>query len=36
VHEEYRRLGVDLILPKPIFPVTFRELLRDLYAGETL
>jgi len=34
VHDQYRQLGVDLILPKPIFPVTFRELLRELYAGE--
>jgi two-component system chemotaxis response regulator CheY len=32
VHEEYRRLGVDLILPKPIFPVTFRRLLGQLFA----
>jgi two-component system chemotaxis response regulator CheY len=36
VTDEYRQLGVDLILPKPIFPVTFRELLRDLYSSETL
>jgi len=35
VNDQYRQLGVDLILPKPIFPVTFRELLRDLYSGET-
>ena len=34
VNDQYRQLGVDLILPKPIFPATFRELLRDLYAGE--
>ena len=32
VHERYRRLHVDLILPKPIFPVTFRRLLNELYA----
>lgn len=32
VHERYRRLNVDLILPKPIFPVTFRQLLKELYA----
>jgi CheY-like chemotaxis protein len=32
VHERYRRLNVDLILPKPIFPVTFRQLLNELYA----
>jgi two-component system chemotaxis response regulator CheY len=36
VNEQYRALGVDLILPKPIFPATFRELLRDLYAGQTV
>ena len=36
VHDQYRQLGVDLILPKPIFPVTFRELLRELYSGETI
>lgn len=36
VHDQYRQLGVNLILPKPIFPVTFRELLRDLYSGETV
>ena len=32
VHERYQRLNVDLILPKPIFPVTFRQLLHQLYA----
>ncbi len=32
VHERYRRLHVDLILPKPIFPVTFRQMLNELYA----
>ena len=36
VNEQYRALGVDLILPKPIFPATFRELLRDLYASPTV
>jgi two-component system chemotaxis response regulator CheY len=36
VNEQYRQLGVDLILPKPIFPVTFRAMLSDLYAGETV
>ena len=35
VHDQYRQLGVDLILPKPIFPATFREMLRELFAGET-
>lgn len=33
VHDQYRELGVDLILPKPIFPVTFRQLLNQLYVG---
>ena len=33
VHERYRRLRADLILPKPIFPVTFRQLLNQLYAN---
>lgn len=32
VHERYRRLHVDLLLPKPIFPVTFRQMLNQLYA----
>ena len=36
VNQQYRQLGVDLILPKPIFPVTFREMLRELYSGEPL
>lgn len=36
VNEQYRQLGVDLILPKPIFPVTFREMLKELYSGEPL
>ncbi len=34
VHDEYRRLGVDLILPKPIFPVTLRRMLDELFAPE--
>lgn len=33
VHEEYRRLNVDLLLPKPVFPVTFRLMLRQLFAA---
>ncbi len=33
VHDQYRQFGVDLILPKPIFPVTFRAMLRELFAG---
>jgi len=32
-HEEYRRLLVDLLLPKPIFPLTFRLMLRQLFAA---
>ncbi len=32
-HEEYRRLQVDLLLPKPIFPLTFRLMLRQLFAS---
>lgn len=38
VQDEYRRLGVDLILPKPIFPVTLRRVLNTLFLpgrGET-
>jgi two-component system chemotaxis response regulator CheY len=31
VHQQYRQLGVDLILPKPIFPATFREMLQQLF-----
>jgi CheY-like chemotaxis protein len=31
VHDEYQRLGVDLILPKPIFPVTLRRVLNELF-----
>jgi two-component system chemotaxis response regulator CheY len=31
VHEEYRRLNVDLILAKPVFPITFRQLLRQMF-----
>ena len=31
VHDQYRRLGVDLILPKPIFPTTLRRLLDELF-----
>lgn len=32
VHGEYHDLGVDLILPQPIFPVTLRRLLDALFA----
>ncbi len=31
VNEEYRLLGVDLILAKPIFPSIFRARLRELF-----
>jgi len=33
VHEDYRQLNVDTILAKPIFPITFRLLLRQLFPG---
>ncbi len=36
VHDEYRRLGVDLILPKPIFPVTLRRMIDQLFTPEQL
>jgi two-component system, chemotaxis family, chemotaxis protein CheY len=32
VHDQYRRFAVDAILPKPIFPVTFRRVLETLFA----
>jgi two-component system chemotaxis response regulator CheY len=31
VHEDYRELNVDLILTKPVFPLTFRLLLRQMF-----
>ncbi len=31
VNDQYRQLGVDLILAKPIFPSIFRAHLRDLF-----
>lgn len=31
VNDQYRQLGVDLILPKPIFPSLFRARLRELF-----
>lgn len=31
VHEEYHRLHVDLILPKPIFPATLRHILDRMF-----
>ncbi len=34
VHEQYRRFAVDAILPKPIFPVTFRRVLEQLFAAD--
>ena len=33
VHDQYRRFAVDAILPKPIFPVTFRRVLETLFAA---
>ena len=33
VHEQYRQLNVDLILAKPVFPITFRLMLRELFAA---
>lgn len=32
VHEQYRRFAVDAILPKPIFPSTFCNVLIQLFA----
>jgi two-component system chemotaxis response regulator CheY len=32
VHERYRRFGVDLLLTMPIFPPTFCQMLRQLFA----
>lgn len=34
VHEQYRQFAVDAILPKPIFPVAFRQVLEALFAAE--
>ncbi len=34
VHEQYRRFAVDAILPKPIFPSTFCNVLNQLFAAE--
>jgi len=34
VREDYRQLGADLILPKPIFPVTLRRVLDEMFAPE--
>jgi two-component system, chemotaxis family, chemotaxis protein CheY len=34
VHDQYRRFAVDAILPKPIFPVTFRRVLEQLFAAD--
>lgn len=31
VHDQYRRLGVDSILPKPVFPATLRRVLDELF-----
>jgi len=32
VNNQYRNHGVDLILPKPIFPLTLRKVLAQLFA----
>lgn len=32
VHKEYRELGVDRIIHKPVFPATLRLVLLDLFA----
>ena len=32
VNNKYRHYGVDLILPKPIFPLTLRKVLAQLFA----
>jgi CheY-like chemotaxis protein len=32
VNNRYRHYGVDLILPKPIFPLTLRKILAELFA----
>ena len=34
VMEQYRQFDVDAILPKPIFPRTFRRVLAQLFAAE--
>jgi CheY-like chemotaxis protein len=34
IHEKYRQLSVDRILPKPIFPTQLRTTLRDLFAAQ--
>lgn len=31
VHDKYRQLAVDLVLPKPIFPLTFIRVLQELF-----
>jgi len=33
VHEQYRQFAVDAILAKPIFPLTFRTVLEQLFAA---
>ncbi|MCM2275946.1 MAG: response regulator [Candidatus Didemnitutus sp.] len=34
IHEQYRQLHVDRILPKPVFPATLREALRQLFPAD--
>lgn len=34
IHDQYRQLHVDRILPKPVFPATLREALRQLFPAD--
>ncbi|MBP6864235.1 MAG: response regulator [Candidatus Didemnitutus sp.] len=34
IHKQYRQLHVDRILPKPVFPATLREALRQLFPAD--
>jgi two-component system chemotaxis response regulator CheY len=36
VHDNYRRLGVELILAKPVLPMTLRTILEELFASDRL
>ena len=36
VHEQYRRFAVDAILPKPIFPSTFCNVLNQLFTDRPI
>lgn len=35
IHEQYRRLNVDHMLPKPVFPTVLREALQRLFPART-